>query len=126
VNTHLPFRYLLVGGINTVFGYGVGVSLYSWLHPQFHILVIGLLANVAAISFSFTSYKLFVFRTRGNWPAEYLRSYLVYGGVALVGIVVLWALIDVLGMSIWLAQGVAIAVTVSVSYVGHSRHDGYK
>lgn len=114
-------RYLLVGGFNTLVGYGLGVGLYLALAARLHILVIGVIANVLAITVSFTTYKYLVFRSPGRWLVEYLRSYLVYGGSALVGIMLLWLLVDGLRLPIWLAQGLAIILTVIASYLGHDR-----
>lgn len=114
-------RYLLVGGLNSLVGYGLGVGLYLLLSPALHILLIGLVANLLAISFSFTTQKLLVFRTKGRWLSEYLRSYLVYGGMGVMGTVLLWALVDGIHLPIWIAQGVAIGLTVVLSYVGHAR-----
>lgn len=114
-------RYLLVGGFNTLVGYGLGVGLYLALADQLHILVIGVIANILANSVSFTTYKYLVFRSQGRWLVEYLRSYLVYGGSALVGIMLLWLLVDGLRLPIWLAQGLAMLITVVASYLGHDR-----
>ena len=114
-------RYLVVGGFNTLAGYSLGVGLYLALSPALHILIIGVLGNLLAITVSFTTYKLFVFRTQGYWMAEYARSYLVYGGSALVGILALWILVDGISLPIWIAQGLLIPITVLVSYVGHAR-----
>ena len=114
-------RYLVVGGINTLFGYGLGVGLYLALSPMLHILVIGVIGSVIAITFSFTTYKLFVFGTRGHWLREYLRSYVVYGGTGVLGILLIWLLVDGLRLPIWIAQGIAILLTVLVSYLGHAR-----
>jgi putative flippase GtrA len=116
-----PVRYLIVGGFNTLAGYGLGVGLYLALSPALHILIIGLIANLLAISLAFTTHKLFVFRTQGGWLAEYARSYLVYGGSALVGILALWALVDGWRLPIWIAQALVIPITVVVSYIGHAR-----
>ncbi|NOX26536.1 MAG: GtrA family protein [Deltaproteobacteria bacterium] len=114
-------RYLLAGGWNTVFGYGVGVGLYNALAAYMHILLIGTIANIISISMSFITYKLFVFRTKGQWLREYIRTYIVYGGASLVGILLLWLLVDGYGLKIWLAQGGVIFFTVIISYTGHSR-----
>lgn len=115
------FKYLVVGGANTVFGYAAGVSLYELLTPLCSIWVIGIVSNIFAITFSFVTYKLLVFRTKGQWLAEYLKAYLVYGTMALVGVVLLWLYVDILGLSIWLAQGLVIMSTVILSYMGHAR-----
>lgn len=116
------FRYLVAGVVNTIIGYCLGVGLYYLMSPAVHILVIGAIANVLAISVSFTTYKLFVFRTHGRWLGEYLRSYVVYGGMAVVSVVVLWVLVDGLHLPIWLAQALSILITVVISYLGHSRY----
>ena len=114
-------RYLLVGGVNTLVGYTLRVALYLALSPLLHILIIGVIANILAITVSFTTYKRLVFHTHGHWLEEYLRSYVVYGGTAVLGIMLLWLLVDGLRLPIWVAQGIAMLLTVIVSYLGHAR-----
>jgi len=113
-------RYVAVGGFNTVFGYSVTVGLYSLLTPRFHIGAISILANFLGITVSFVTYKLFVFRTSGRWLHEYFRSYLVYGSAAVVSTGSLWFLVNVLGLVIWLAQGMVVILIVTMSYIGHN------
>ena len=62
-----------------------------------------------------------MFRTPGHWLKEYLRSFVVYGSSAVLGIMLLWLLVDGLRMPIWAAQGMVILFTVFVSYLGHAR-----
>jgi putative flippase GtrA len=112
-------RYLLAGGWNTLFGYCLGVSLYTLLSPSLNTVLIAVLANIIAISMSFLTYKLFVFRTKGHWMREYLRSYVAYGGTAVLGIFLFWFLIDTLNVSIWLTQFFTIAITAAFSYFAH-------
>lgn len=114
-------RYLLVGGWNTVFGYLTGVSLFMMLGQHLHIVLIAIMSNVIAISMSFITYKLLVFKTCGKWISEYLKCYLVYGANALFGIFLLWLLVDYFFFNIWLAQGAIIAMTVIFSYLMHKR-----
>ena len=112
-------RYLLAAGWNTLFGYGLGVSLYKLLYPGLSIFWIAVLANLISISMSFLSYKLFVFRTKGNWIREYLRSYVAYGGTAILNIFLFWFFIDALNVNIWLTQLFSIAITAVSSYFFH-------
>jgi len=114
-------RYLLAGGWNSLFGYGMGVSLFYGLSHHLHIVVIGILSNVFAITMSFVTYKIFVFKTKGNWLHEYIRSCMVYAGIALISVVLLWLLVDGMHLQIWLAQGIVIVATVAISFIGHSR-----
>lgn len=114
-------RYLIFGAWNTVFGYFAGIGLYYSLRHWLHIIPISCIANILAITMSFLTYKIFVFQTKGNWLLEYCRCYIVYGGVAIVGVLVLWVLVDVLGVAFWIGQGLVIVIAVIASYVSHEK-----
>jgi putative flippase GtrA len=114
-------RYILAGGWNTAFGYTISTGFYYLFSKQVHIIVLLIAANILAISMAFLTYKLFVFRTRGNWWREYIRSYLVYGTTASIGIAMLWLMVDFAAIPFWIAQGGVIMLTVIFSYIGHSR-----
>lgn len=114
-------RYLIAGAWNTFFGYAVGLVLYYGLEGRIHVVEVGVMANILAITMAFTTYKLFVFRTRGNWLSEYFRAYLVYGATGIISIGLLWLLVGGFGLSFWLGQGLTIVLTVVASYVFHAR-----
>jgi putative flippase GtrA len=114
-------RYLLVGGANTMVGYMIGIFIYKAMSNSFGIVSIGIISNVLSITFSFVAYKIFVFRTKGAWFTEYLKAYLLYGGMALIGIFLLWLFVENMRISIWVAQALIIGLTFIISYVGHSR-----
>jgi putative flippase GtrA len=123
-------RYLAVGALNTGVGYLAFVACNLALDgaiPHAY-LVANLAANVVAITVAFLGYKLFVFRTRGNWAAEYLRTYVVYGGTILLGLVLLPALVAIArrvlpdaALAPYVAQAVLIPITVLSSFLGHKR-----
>ena len=115
-------RYLMAGGWNTLFGYVVSLALYNLLEQYVHIIAIAIIAHVCAISMAYFTYKVFVFRTKGNWWKEYKRSYLVYGNTIVVSIGMLWFMVDILAVPFWIAQGLIILTTVILSYIGHSRY----
>jgi len=112
-------RYLLAGGWNTAFGYAIGVGAYILLSDRLHVAAIAAICNIFAITMSFITYKIFVFKTSGNWLVEYGRSYLVYGSMALLSIILLWIMVDYFKFKIWYAQGLVIFITVFASYLGH-------
>ena len=114
-------RYLVAGGFNTLVGYSIGVGLYKALESNLNIVWIGVISNILSITVSFLSYKILVFKTKGMWLTEYMKSYIVYGGIAVIGIFCLWLFVDKMKISIWLAQALVIGMTVIISYVGHSR-----
>jgi len=114
-------QYLLTGGINTAFGYAVYVA-FTWLlsgRVRSAYMIAAVLSNILAITFSYLTYKFLVFKTRGNYLREYLRVYLVYGGVMLLGLAVLPFLVEVLGINPYLAPLIVIPVTVLCSFLGH-------
>lgn len=117
--TNLKLRYLFIGVINAIFGYVTGVAVYLALQKIIHVVLIATFVNVITITFSFITYKIFVFKTKYNWLKEYLKSYIVYGSSALMSIVILWLLIDKVNMNIYVAQAATISITVAVSYFGH-------
>lgn len=118
---HEKFLYLIVGAFNTTFGYCLGLFLYQTFSPQMHIVLVATITNIIAISMSFISYKLFVFKSQGVWWREYFKSYMVYGFIAIVNIFLIWFLVDVVGIVFWLSQGMLIILTVTVSYIGHRK-----
>lgn len=109
-------RYLLAGGFNTVCGYFLGVGTYLWLGGRMHIIYISILANILAITISFLTYKIFVFRTPGDWLKEYLKIYLVYGVTAIIGTLLLWLFVSLLSINIWLSQGLALLSVFAFSF----------
>lgn len=113
-------RYLLAGGWNTVFGYCVGILAYYFLHSLLHTLAIVALASILSISMSFLTYKIFVFKTKGNWLSEYVRCYVVYGSIALIGMLLIWVMVDFFMVPFWIAQAQMLIVTVIFSYVAHA------
>jgi putative flippase GtrA len=84
--------------------------------------MIGIISSIISISISFTTYKIYVFKTSGNWLREYLKAYVVYGLTAFISIAILWLFIEKIKMSIWIAQGLTVVFTVFISYLGHNRY----
>jgi putative flippase GtrA len=121
-------RYILVGGFNTVFGYGL-FALLNWLFSglgAYNYMYAAILAYPIAISVAFLGYKWFVFRTRGNYLVEYIRCFAVYGSSALINLVGLPILVPILRRSMhkpepapYIAAAILTVVTVVFSFLGH-------
>ena len=114
-------RFMLVGGINTGFSYVLSCALYYAFYKYIHITIITSFSSLVSILFSFLMYRLFVFKTEGNFIKELLRCYVVYGGMLAVWVCGLWFLVDFVNISFWLAQLLLLAVIAVLSYLGHSR-----
>jgi putative flippase GtrA len=113
-------KFLIIGGINTIFGYIISLLLYKILNNNINLLYILILSNIISITFSFLMYKKIVFKTPGNWFFEYLKCYIVYGFSAVLNIITVIILIKYLEFQYWFAQGIAIVINTIFSYYSHS------
>jgi putative flippase GtrA len=123
-------RYILVGGFNTIFGYGL-FALLTWSFKglgSYNYMYAAVLSNVIAISVAFLGYKWFVFRTRGNYLVEWIRCFGVYGSSALIGLAGLPILVPILRHTLhkpeqapYIAGAILMVVTVLFSFVGHKK-----
>lgn len=118
----IPKKFILVGIVNTFFGYFISVINLHYFINKFSLITIGVLNNFLAITFAFILLKFFVFPTKNtNWLYEYLRSFIVYGFKAIVGIFILWISINLLNLNIFLSQGFAMIFTAFLTYAGHKK-----
>ncbi len=93
------FRYLLVGGFNTVFGYTsflIIVRLLSSVIPTRYLTFTAIAGSLVStplnITVAYFGYKFFVFKTKGNYLLEWLKCFAVYGTGMIPGLVALGAL----------------------------------
>ena len=123
-------RYLLVGGWNTAFGYGAFAVLNYLLTGviPYPYMVANVLANVVSITVAYFGYKFLVFKTKGNYWREYLRTYLVYGASCLASLAMLPVAVVLVGLVVpnralvpYIAQAIILPVIVASSYFGHKK-----
>ena len=93
------FRYLLVGGFNTLFGYCSFLIILKLLATAIPARFLSLTAIAASIistplniTVAYFGYKFFVFKTEGNYLLEWLKCFAVYGTGMIPGLVALGAL----------------------------------
>lgn len=113
--------YVIVGGWNTLFGYGVFVFLYYSFSNQLNYILILVISYILSITNAYIGYKIFVFKTKGNILKEYFKFYLVYGGAFVFNILTLPFFVEVLLWDIYVAQAVITFVTIIGSYLLHKR-----
>jgi putative flippase GtrA len=92
-------RYLCVGAFNTVFGYitfAIALTLLNRVLPQrfvyLTVVVASLVSTPVNITVAYFGYKIFVFKTRGNYLIEWLKAFAVYGTSMIPGLIALSAL----------------------------------
>lgn len=120
-------RYLLVGGFNTAFGYGM-FALLNWLlrRVPYGYLWATLFANVITITVAFLGYKWFVFKTKGHYLREWLRCVGVYGSGMVLGLAGMAILVPILRHHMskpqaasYLAAAMLTCVSVVFTFLGH-------
>jgi putative flippase GtrA len=117
-----PLRFLVAGAANTAFGLAIYPALL-WSVPAFamHYMIALGVAQVVSLCFAFATYKLGVFRTRGNIA----REFGAFSGFYLFNYAANWAalplLVELAGIPPVIAQlGFAI-VLIATSWFWHSR-----
>ena len=117
-----PLRFLAAGAANTAFGLAI-YPLLLWSTPLLrthYLLALGI-AQAVSLCFAFATYKLGVFRTRGNLAREFgaFSSFYLFNYAAN------WAalplLVELAGVPPVLAQLGFTALLIVGSYFWHSR-----
>lgn len=113
------FRYLAIGLWNTLAGYAIFAGLYLVIGPQVGYMVTALISHVLAVVQSFLTQRHLVFRSQGNWWAEYLRFNLAHLGSLLTGLALLPILVELIGFTPLIAQVLSTLLIVVISYFVH-------
>ena len=117
-----PLRFVIVGGINTVFGLAIYPVLLWSSDTLYRKYMLGLvIAQALSLCFAFTVYKLTVFRTRNGAVGEFSRFLPFYLANYAVNWFALPALVKGAGVDPIIAQtGFSIVLMIG-SYFWHSR-----
>ena len=118
-NQQQKLLFLIVGGYNTVFGYLLFCMLQIFLQHHLHYLIILSISHFLSVGNSFVSFKIFVFKTRGNWLFEYIKVNLVYLFYLLNNFWLLWLLVDIFDCNKFLSQLVCIVILTIMVYFLH-------
>ena len=111
--------YLVVGGWNTVFGYGVWALMQYLLSVYLHYLVVVLLAWPINVLNAYLGYRHIVFRSRVPILKELPRFSLVYVLTLVANLALLPVLLRAMPFNIYVAQALFTGVVVVCSYLGH-------
>lgn len=125
-------RFLVIGGFNTLFGIVdsfVMVKLALLIvpsQPKTMGTVAIAVSSVMNIGVSFLTYKWFVFRTKGNYLKEYLRSLLIYLPNLAASTLAVAPLASLLRRwighettSVYAAIGIVVVAGIVFSFFGH-------
>ena len=116
-----PLRFLVAGAANTLFGLGIyPLLLWSSNSLQRHYLLALGIAQGVSLCFAFATYKLGVFRTRGNLA----REFGAFSGFYLFNYAANWAalplLVEIAGLPPVIAQLGFTALLILGSWFWHN------
>lgn len=116
-------RFLVVGGWNTLFSVAV-LWVLDRLIPydpqsilQKELVLVA--SWVISVTQNFFTFKLLVFRTKGNWLREYVKMYMIYAATFVVQSVLTQVISYAFELSVFWANLPTILVVTIMSYVGH-------
>jgi putative flippase GtrA len=115
-------RFIFAGGINTLFGLAAfPLLMWTFNSMSLHYLVILTIAQILSVVFSFLTNKFLVFRTAGNYVAEFGKFITFHAAYFVANLAALPILVELFGVPpIWGQFAFAGAVIIS-SYFWHSR-----
>lgn len=120
-------RYVAVGLFNTVSGYSLfALANWSFRGLAYSYMYAAAVSNLVAITFAFLAYKWFVFKTHGNYLAEWLKCLSVYGTSVIAGLICLPFLVALLRGHLthpeaasYLAAAILTIFTMVFSFFAH-------
>ena len=131
--------YLVVGGWNTLFGYGVFALLYHLLHDVAGVpripgsMVALVVGSVIGIANNYVLYRTIVFRSHGAVRRELPRFLVVYLVALAINLAVLPVALHELPFNVYAIQAVYTVAVVVASYLANkhfsfapTRRDGWE
>lgn len=116
-------RFLVVGVWNTGLSTAMLWVLENTIpHDPANVVqkqLILTLVWVIAVTQNFFTFKLLVFRTKGNWLREYVKMYITYAAAFVVQSVLIQSLSAYFGLTMFLANIPVIFIVTIMSYLGH-------
>lgn len=112
-------RFVIVGGINTVVGYGL-FALFELATPIGYLASL-YLSYAFAITLAFVLHRRFTFGVSGTGHVvvDFLRFVSVYVVSLALNTLVLPLLVEVAHVAPLAAQAVCVVITTLISYFGH-------
>jgi putative flippase GtrA len=112
-------RFLAVGAFNTLVGYLCFAALYELLHDQINYLLITCAAHFAVVVVGFTLYRRLVFTSKSPWPRAFLRYNISVCGNLVLGLLLMFVLVQILKVNPLYAQAITICIVTVSNYVLH-------
>ncbi len=117
---HQKFRFLLVGGFNTLLAYALFVFFIDIC--KWHYSLVLIVQYIITINISIFTMRYYVFQSQGNLKREYTRAWSVYLFLLLLNYVYLFISVSYLELPPIIAQGIYIIVSTILTFVLHKKY----
>jgi putative flippase GtrA len=114
--------FLIIGFVNTIFGYLVAVILLYTLKDTFETFYISIASSLISIIFSFTTYNIFHFKNKKNTLVKLVRSIFVYATMIIFNAILLSIFIDMFNLNLFFSQFMIIVLSIIFLYFAHNRY----
>ena len=109
-------RFLLVGGYNAAFSYIIFAIAVHFIGHQYYQICVALQWIISSV-FSFTTQKLFVFCTKGNWLKEYIKCCTTWVISYCCNALILEVIVRYITKNVYIGQFVSILLASVVTYI---------
>jgi len=117
-------RFLLVGGFNTVFAYAFYAFLLAVLGLPYVVSLI--LQWFVTVNVSIATMRYYVFQSKGDIIAEFLKAWSVYIGLFFLNLIGLSFLIEICKINPLWAQGIYLTFSTILTYILHKYFSFHK
>jgi hypothetical protein len=121
IKTNQKFLFLVFGFVNFTFAYVNTVASYYFFSSHINLITLFFLINIVNITFSFTTLKYIVFKSKKSFFREYIASIFLYSCLAIFSTFVLFVLVDLLLFNIELSTLISLILSTIMSYYGNSK-----
>lgn len=109
-------RFLFVGGLNTLVGYGIYAIL---LFLNIHYLVANTISTIIGVLHSYLWNRYFTFQSKEKAGKEVIKFVSVYIASYLIGTATLYCFTGILNLSPYVAGLINLVITTLISWFGH-------
>ncbi len=110
-------KFIFVGFLNTVVGYGAFWVLLSYSNYLTSLLI----SHIIGVTHSYIWNKYWTFKSRDCHISEFIRFNSVYVFVFVVNAITLIILVDIFNMNPKIGQLIALPIITIISFTGHRR-----
>ena len=114
--SYQEFRFIFVGGLNTIVGYGLYALL---LFFGVHYLIANTVSTIIGILHSFIWNRFFTFKSKEKALNELVKFASVYLASFIIGTFTLFTFKQILNINVYIAGLINLVITTFISYFGH-------